>query len=123
MPILWEKSCPAWGKESSTGNNRYANSRKLHPGLYGRIKDEDLIAKEFRYLSHCYRNFTRGEIAYDKKRTYETGDFHAVSEFITTEVVERGRVISLNKIHSVYGLQVDKKKICKPTEKANQCEV
>jgi hypothetical protein len=85
-------------------------ARDKHPSLYGRIKDEDLIAKEFRYHSHCYRNFTRGEIAYDKKGTYETGDFDAVSEFITTEVIERGRVVSLNEIHSLYGLQVDKKR-------------
>ena len=84
-------------------------ARDKHPGLDGRIKDEDLIAKEFRYHSHCYRNFTRGEIAYDKKGTYETGDFDTVSEFITTEVIERGRVVSLNEIHSLYGLQVDKK--------------
>ena len=28
-------------------------SKERNPELYGRIKDEDLLAQEFRYHSHC----------------------------------------------------------------------
>ena len=85
-------------------------AKDKHPDLYRRIQDEDLIAKEFRYHSHCYRNFTRGEVVYNKKGTYETGNFVAVCEFITKEVLEKGRVVSLEEVHSLYGLQVDNKR-------------
>ena len=43
-------------KDAETIIKNIPKERKLK--LYGRIKDEDLLAKEFCYHSHCYRNFT-----------------------------------------------------------------
>ena len=47
-------------------------SKERNPELYGRIKDEDLPAKEFRYHSHCYRNFTR-QWTNEPKGVYDKG--------------------------------------------------
>ena len=37
-----------------------AAAKENNSEFYFRIKDLDLIAKEFKYHKHCYGNFTRG---------------------------------------------------------------
>ena len=78
-------------------------SKERNPGLYGRIKDEDLVAKEFRYHTHCYRNFTR-QWTSESKVIYDKGNFDAVSDFITKEIVEGGRIVPIDELTPLYGL-------------------
>ena len=77
--------------------------KKRNPEFYGRIKNEDLLAKEFRYHSNCYRNFTR-QWTNEPKGVYEKGNFDAVSYFIMKEIVEGGRIVPINKLTVLYGL-------------------
>ena len=78
-------------------------SKERSPVLYGRIKDEDLLAKEFRYHSHCYRNFTM-QWANEPKGVYDKRNLGAVSNFIMKEIVEGERIVPINEVTALYGL-------------------
>ena len=78
-------------------------SKERNPELCGRIKDEDLLAKEFRYHSHCYRNFTR-QWTNEPKGVYDKENFDAVSNFIMKEILEGGRIVPINELTALYGL-------------------
>ena len=81
--------------------------------MYTVIKDEDLIAKEFKYHEYCYIKFTRGFgnsakdsniTSPDSTNVYSKGDFNKVKLMIKNEVLMNGRAISMNVLHSAYGL-------------------
>ena len=91
--------------------------------MYDKIKDEDLIASEFKYHYHCYVEFTRGFS--EKERienecgepsegssdaVYQKGDFEAVVKFIIDEIIGQERIVSMKELHSIYGLNVDDKR-------------
>ena len=70
------------------------------------IKDEDLIAKEFKY-EHCYIDFTRSRPnieSNEKKSSYNKGDFEKVKNLVSEEVISNGRAISTRVLHIAYGL-------------------
>lgn len=86
--------------------------------LFIEIKDEDLIAKEFKYHYHCYVNLTRGfaeksrsekisEAETSSSNIYEKGDFEKVEKFVLNEIIGNGRAVSMKELHSLYGLSVD----------------
>lgn len=78
-------------------------SKERNLKLYGRIRDEDLLVKEFCYHSHCYRNSTR-QWTNEPKDVYDKGNFDAVSNFIMKEIVEAGRIVPINELTTLYGL-------------------
>ena len=88
-------------KDAETIIKNISTERKLK--LYGRIKDEDLLAKEFRYHSHCHRNFTR-QWTNEPKGVYDKWNFDAVFNFIMKEIVEGGRIVPINELTALYGL-------------------
>ena len=77
--------------------------------MYRRIKDEDLISREFKYHFHCYRDFTRGNATptVPNNATYEKGDFASVERFINNEILQNGRIIHLTELHQMFGLSVN----------------
>ena len=77
--------------------------KERNPELYGRIKDEDLLAAEFRNHSHCHRKFTR-QWTNEPKGVYDKGNFDAISNFIMKEIVEGGRIVPINELTALYGL-------------------
>jgi len=93
-----------------------ANANVKQQDLYNEISSLDLIAKEFKVHTHCYKNFTRGLSADPKlssssstnvsEPAYSTGDFEAVKEHVTNEVIEFGRAVSMKVIHEFYGLGI-----------------
>ena len=66
--------------------------------LYTRIKDEDLLAKEFKYHEHCYKNFTRQPTATSHKQIYEKRNFTPVQTFINEEVIKNGNIVPMDKL-------------------------
>ena len=68
-------------------------SKERNLDLYGKIKDDDLLAKEFRYHSHCYKDFTR-QWTNQTKGVYEKGNFDVVTDFIVKEIIG-GRIYIL----------------------------
>lgn len=95
-----------------------AAAKDKNEKLYAEIESLDLIAKEFKVHQHCYQNFTRGfnaastsssssTLATSKDDSYERGDFEAVKQLISNEVLTLGKAVSMKTIHNVYGLCVD----------------
>ena len=66
--------------------------------LYFKIKEEDLIAKEFKYHRHCYQSFTRPSYQ-ARAEVYEKKDFEVVRSIIDKEVIENGKLIPLNNLY------------------------
>ena len=82
--------------------------------LFAEIESLDLIAKEFKVHQHCYQNFTRGfnaassaTLSSSKDPCYEKGDFEAVKQLISKEIMTLDKAVSMKNIHKVYGLCVD----------------
>ena len=87
--------------------------------LYSEIANIDLIAKEFKVYTHCYKRFTKGFTASSSamensaentnrnKSTYDAGDFDKVTEYINYEVLSAGKAVSIKSLHKLYGLNVD----------------
>ena len=68
------------------------------------IKDEDLIAKEFKYHEHCYTDFTRSRPnveSNEKESSYDKGDFEKVKNLVSEEVISNGRAISMSIAYSL----------------------
>ena len=72
--------------------------------LYFKIKEEDLIAKEFKYHRHCYQSFTRPSYQ-ARAEVYEKKDFEVVRSIIDKEVIGNGKLIPLNNLYEAYGLE------------------
>ena len=82
--------------------------------LYSEIESLDLIAKEFKVHAHCYQNFTRGfsdgsstSSSTKTAPAYDSGDFDAVKEIISNEVISLGKAVSMKNLHVVYGLSIE----------------
>ena len=107
------KNKKVYPKTISTYNavNTISNAAKNNDQeLYSMIKDEDLIAKEFKYHEHCYIDFTRNNSLphtqlNEKEDVYDKGDFEKVKNLISEEVLYNGRAISIRVFHSAYGLK------------------
>ena len=91
--------------------------------LHYEIKDLDLISKEFKYHSYCYKEFTRGCSAKCRtdtstnsaKSTYEetapsrrTFDIKAVEEFIEIHAIRDDETVSMSQLQDVYGNKTQK---------------
>ena len=74
---------------------------------YYEIKDIDLIAKEFKYHEHCYREFTRVPKSTKTATTQNQGDYNNVREIVEMCVLQQNQAISLANIHAAYGLEPD----------------
>ena len=79
--------------------------------LHYEIKDIDLIAKEFKYHQHCYREFTRRPI---KRKSAETershsqqGDYLKVKEITEKNVLLHHQAISMAVPHEAFGLETN----------------
>ena len=87
------------------------------------IKDLDLISKEFKYHSSCYKEFTCGYSAKCRtdtstnsvKSTYEettpskrTFDIKAVEEFIEIHVTRNHEALSMSQLQDIYGNKTQK---------------
>ena len=89
-----------------------ATDQKLH----AEISSFDLIAKEFKVHAHCYQNFTRGfsralrsssnectsSASQEKHPTYDAGNFDKAKEYVSVEVTEFGKAVSMKTPHEMY---------------------
>ena len=78
--------------------------------LYYQIKEEDLIAKEFKYHRHCYKNFTRKTPSESKTQIYEKRDFEPVRTMINEEVIKNCRILPMNELYKAYGIELSDKR-------------
>ena len=85
-----------------------ASAQVKNESLYAEIKDLDLISKEFKVHSHCYREFTRKETDADEGKTlkYDKGNFDAVIACVEEDIIRLGRVVSLKHLHELYELGI-----------------
>lgn len=79
--------------------------------LYSEIVNVDLISKEFMYHKHCYTNFVRvnnelnsNDGAASKSVPYDKGDFVSVKNYVNENILEAGRVVSMEHLHSLFQL-------------------
>lgn len=86
---------------------------------YDKIRDLDLIAKEFKVHRHCYQQFTHWFISVTASAekdtalshsaqvtTYERSDFDKVKEYIKNHIINEGNSIAMKDLHETYGLAV-----------------
>ena len=72
-----------------------------------------LIAKEFKYHQHCYRDFTRHKnddkkTCSEKEHIYsERGDYIKVKEIIEKNVLTYNEAVLMTVLHEAYGLEVN----------------
>ena len=86
--------------------------------MYYEIKDLDLISKEFKYYSSCYRDITGGYSAKCKQETStsstksileetkpvkRTFDIKGVEEFIEINVLRDYKTVSMSELQEIYG--------------------
>ena len=106
-------------KTSNAVNAINAAAAVKNKKLYDKVRDLDLIEREFKEHKYFYQDFTHGcasGVASVKKNstpqnsprppTYEKGDFDKVKEFITSHIIEEGQCISMKILSEIYGLGV-----------------
>ena len=74
------------------------------------IKDIDLIAKEFKYHQHCYREFTRPikrKSAETERSCSQQGDHLKVQEIIEKNVLLYHQAIAVALLHKAFGLETN----------------
>ena len=83
--------------------------------LYAEINHLDLIAREFKVHRHCYQNFTR-DVTESSSSTcvsassastsipYDKGNFEAVKNFLSNEVIGCEKVTTMKHLHNLYDL-------------------
>ena len=70
-----------------------------------KVKDEDLIAREFKYHRHCFRNFTRTNTTPTEEEPVKPkGDYDAVRSCVDEDIIESGQILSMRYLHSIYGV-------------------
>ena len=87
--------------------------------MHEEIKNECLIAKEFKFHSVCYRNFTRGFSRKEREKSttnvpstsdnasvalHISSNFDLVKEYITDKILDQKQAISMLVLHEIYGL-------------------
>ena len=70
------------------------------------IRDQDLIAKEFRKHEKCYRNYT--QILYknkpSEKPVYDRGNYESICRTIEEDVIKFNKCISMKTIIEAYSI-------------------
>jgi acetone carboxylase gamma subunit len=85
-----------------------ASAQVKNESLFAEIKDLNLISKEFKVHTHCYREFTRKETEADEGKAlkYDKGNFDAVIACVEEDIVRLWRVVSLQHLSELYELGI-----------------
>ena len=87
--------------------------QQKNENLHVKIKDLDLIAKEFKVHKHCYKKFTRGytkdvrneeQPSTSNEPKCDSGNFEAVKVFVCNHVLKLGKAASMKQLHDIYEL-------------------
>ena len=133
-PSLFPAECFVCGKYRLQHSKRNERTRQLLtreseitikmaardkiPSFFYENESVDLIAKELKFHRSCYKNFTLGYSKVFRERVnvtlqdenqpeevQEQGDYEAVKQYVDQHVLLHKNAVSLNVLHTVYGLR------------------
>ena len=91
--------------EKAVQTIKEAAGSKEDQSLFFKIKDADLIAREFKYHESCYKEYTRKTKSSVKPAENERslGDFDRVTECVEEKILSPNQAISMHILHDLFG--------------------